>query len=80
MTRMLLVVVATLTAAAMGNAAPAVTLAPVYHPRRLEVMQPMVTREGVVMTDPVHHADGDATFEFQVAGTHEVLHVEITCV
>jgi hypothetical protein len=39
-----------------------------------------VTRDGLVIEAPVHQADGDATFEFQVQGTGEELHVEITCV
>jgi hypothetical protein len=53
---------------------------PVYHPQRLEVVKPMVTETGTVLTDPVRQADGDATFEFQVQGTSTVRHVEITCV
>ena len=53
---------------------------PVYHPQRLEVVKPMVTETGTVLTDPVQQADGDATFEFQVHGTSTVRHVEITCV
>jgi hypothetical protein len=55
-------------------------LPPVYHPSRLQVVQPMVTEEGTVLTDPVRQADGDDTFEFQVQGTHTVRHIEITCV
>ena len=55
-------------------------LPPVYHPSRLQMVQPMVTEVGTVLTDPVRQADGDATFEFQVQGTSTVRHVEITCV
>jgi hypothetical protein len=53
---------------------------PVYHPSRLQVVQPMVTEVGTVLTDPVRQADGDATFEFRVQGTSTERHVEITCV
>ena len=55
-------------------------LPPVYHPSRLQVVQPMVTETGTVLTDPVRQADGDATFEFRVQGTSTERHVEITCV
>jgi len=53
---------------------------PVYHRSRLQVVQPMVTEEGAVLTNPVHQADGDATFEFQVSGKQAIRHVEIVCV
>lgn len=73
--------------AAVGLIAPHVVrgqsttvLPPVYHPSRLQVVQPIVTETGTVLTDPVRQADGDATFEFQVQGTSTVRHVEITCV
>ena len=52
----------------MGSLGPR-GAAPVYHPSRLEVVQPTVTEEGTVLSDPVHQADGDATFEFRVQGT-----------
>jgi hypothetical protein len=63
-----------------GTVAPDVTMPPVYRPSRLQVVQPMVTETGTVLTDPVHQADGDATFEFRVQGTTTERHVEITCV
>ena len=72
--------------AAVGLIAPHVVqgqntpMPPVYHPSRLQVVRPMVTEEGTVLTDPVHQADGDATFEFQVQGTGMERHVEIVCV
>jgi hypothetical protein len=73
--------------AAVGLIAPHVVqgqsttvLPPVYHPSRLQVVQPMVTETGTVLTNPVHQADGDATFEFRVQGTSTERHVEITCV
>ena len=53
---------------------------PVYHPPRLQVVRPMVTEEGTVLTDPVHQAGGDAPFEFQIQGTDTVRHVEVRCV
>ena len=73
--------------AAVGLVAPHIVQAqstsvmpPVYHPSRLQMVQLMVTEEGTVFTDPVHQADGDATFEFRVQGTTMERHVEITCV
>ena len=73
--------------AAIGLIAPHIVhgqsttvLPPVYHPSRLQVVQPMVTEAGTVLTDSVRQADGDATFEFQVQGTGTERHVEITCV
>jgi hypothetical protein len=73
--------------AAVGLIAPYIVqgqsttvLPPVYHPSRLQVVQPMVTEMGMVLTDPVRQADGDATFEFRVQGTSTERHVEITCV
>jgi hypothetical protein len=78
---------AAITLAATGLIAPHIAhgqtttvLPPVYHPSRLQVVQPMVTEEGTVLTDPVHQADGDATFEFRVQGTTTERHVEIVCV
>jgi hypothetical protein len=62
-----------------GGIAP-VTMPPVYHPARLQVVQPMVTETGTVLTDAVHQADGDATFEFRVQGTSTERRVEIVCV
>ena len=59
---------------------PGAPLPPVYHPQRLEVIQPMVTREGIVEATPVHQRDGDLTFELLSIPINEVLHVEITCV
>ena len=72
--------------AAVGLIAPHIVqgqntpMPPVYHPSRLQVVQPMVTEEGTVLTNPVHQADGDATFEFQIQDTDTVRHVEVTCV
>jgi hypothetical protein len=59
---------------------PGAPLPPVYHPQRLEVIQPMVTREGIVENTPVHQGDGDLTFKLLSIPINEVLHVEITCV
>jgi hypothetical protein len=52
----------------------------VYHPAGLEVVTPLVMETGTVLTNPVHQADGDATFEFRVQGTSTERHVEMTCV
>ena len=76
---MISLLLASLLALAAGTA-PGVALPPVYHPSRLQVVQPMVTETGTVLTDPVRQADGDATFEFQVQGTSTEQHVEIVCV
>jgi hypothetical protein len=78
---------AAIAMAAIGLIAPRIVagqsttvMPPVYHPSRLQVVKPMVREEGTVLTDPVHQADGDATFEFRVQGTTTKRHVEITCV
>ena len=55
-------------------------LPPVYSPSRLEVVQPLVSREGLVEATPVHQRDGDLTFDLLSIPINEVLHVEITCV
>jgi hypothetical protein len=73
MFRLLLASLLTFTGAVALDA----TMPPVYHPSRLQVVQPMET--GTVLTDPVRQADGDATFEFRVQSTTTERHVEITC-
>ena len=55
-------------------------LPPVYHPSRLQVVQPMVAREGIVATTPVHERDGDLTFDLEDRSHAARYHVEIVCV
>jgi hypothetical protein len=60
--------------------APAVAdpLPPVYHPQRLQTIQPSITVVGTVTTTPTRQRDGDVTFEVQ-SGSQRY-HAEIVCV
>ncbi len=62
-------------------AAPSIvpdTLPPVYHPQRLQTVQPSITVVGTITTIPARQRDGDATFEVQ-SGSQRY-HAEIVCV
>jgi len=54
------------------------TLPPVYHPRRLQTVQPSITVVGIVTTTPARQRDGDVTFEVQ--SDSQRYHAEIVCV
>jgi hypothetical protein len=53
-------------------------LPPVYHPQRLQTIQPSITVVGTVTTTPTRQRDGDVTFE--VESGSQRYHAEIVCV
>ena len=65
---------------ALSLGAPSVAdpLPPVYHPHRLQTVQPSITVIGTVITTPAHQQDGDMTFEVQSGS--QTYHAEIVCV
>ena len=53
-------------------------LPPVYHPQRLQTVQPSITVVGTITTAPARQHDGDVTFAVQ-SGSQRY-HAEIVCV